>query len=465
MAIEQKTVPENFRVIIVGGGPVGLTTALALSKAGIDFVLLERRDNVLNPSIGAGVALWPHGIRFMSQLGLHDRLAPLGVAQRQITTQTLQGHMYGVHKTFAITEKKHGACLTMFHRAHIIEAIHSGFSAKEVRSQILTNKKLKSIDTTDTGVVVTCHDGSVYKGSIVIGADGVHSKTRQLMRSMALEHKSREVNPEKPFSVEYRLLWGTVPRTPALNLDKNNFYETHGKDASMQAISSNDFTYLFVYERIPPGGAKTKAVPYTDEEADAMAARWQHMAVGDITLGELYAQRSVAGLVDLDEGVVPHWSWGGRVVLVGDSCHKVTPNRGIGFNIGLGDVAVLVSEIHGVIANSMGGSPSSDDLQEAFVRYQAKRAKSVKTIAGICWDAIRQMSWKTTMDWLMDRYILAWIPGYDNILAYYLANLLRKEPVLDCVESEEYYTGTLPWANAFPVPRSGNLKGSLSDSE
>jgi hypothetical protein len=63
--------PRPFRVIIVGGGPAGLCLAHALAGAGIDYVLLERRDTVVQRS-GLGLALWPHGVRILDQLGLFE---------------------------------------------------------------------------------------------------------------------------------------------------------------------------------------------------------------------------------------------------------------------------------------------------------------------------------------------------------------------------------------------------------
>ena len=58
-----------MRVIIIGAGPTGLVLAHALIKAGIDdFVLLERREQVVDES-GAGLGLWPQGVRILDQLG------------------------------------------------------------------------------------------------------------------------------------------------------------------------------------------------------------------------------------------------------------------------------------------------------------------------------------------------------------------------------------------------------------
>lgn len=58
-----------FKVIIVGGGPAGLGLAHCLHKAGIDYILLERSEEICNND-GASLALWPHNGRIMDQLGL-----------------------------------------------------------------------------------------------------------------------------------------------------------------------------------------------------------------------------------------------------------------------------------------------------------------------------------------------------------------------------------------------------------
>lgn len=67
----------NFKVIVIGGGPVGLTAAHSLSKAGIDFVVLERRPEVFE-DVGASLVLFPHSMRVMSQFGLLPKLRSIG---------------------------------------------------------------------------------------------------------------------------------------------------------------------------------------------------------------------------------------------------------------------------------------------------------------------------------------------------------------------------------------------------
>jgi 2-polyprenyl-6-methoxyphenol hydroxylase-like FAD-dependent oxidoreductase len=66
----------HFRAIIVGGGLVGLTAAHILSKAGIDFIILEKHDTPLS-MYGSTLALWPQTLRIFGQLGLLDAMQPI----------------------------------------------------------------------------------------------------------------------------------------------------------------------------------------------------------------------------------------------------------------------------------------------------------------------------------------------------------------------------------------------------
>jgi 2-polyprenyl-6-methoxyphenol hydroxylase-like FAD-dependent oxidoreductase len=66
----------GFKVLIVGGGPVGLFAAHIFHKAGIEFELLERNGTVIQ-EIGATVNFWPMSARIVDQLGLGEVLEPL----------------------------------------------------------------------------------------------------------------------------------------------------------------------------------------------------------------------------------------------------------------------------------------------------------------------------------------------------------------------------------------------------
>ena len=64
---------KNFKVIIVGGSIAGLALAHCLDRASINYVMLERRDDVA-PQVGASVGIMPNGARILDQLGLFDAI-------------------------------------------------------------------------------------------------------------------------------------------------------------------------------------------------------------------------------------------------------------------------------------------------------------------------------------------------------------------------------------------------------
>lgn len=80
----------DFRAIIVGGSVAGLTLAHAFEKAGIDYVLLEARDNIA-PNLGASVILFPNGATILDQLGIYENMEPILSHLQYSTTWTDPG--------------------------------------------------------------------------------------------------------------------------------------------------------------------------------------------------------------------------------------------------------------------------------------------------------------------------------------------------------------------------------------
>lgn len=83
----------TFKVIIIGGGPIGLLAAHALYRAGIDFVLLERRQSIVEEQ-GASIVLYPQTFRVMHQLGILDVLLPLGTELDHHLSFTKDGKVF-----------------------------------------------------------------------------------------------------------------------------------------------------------------------------------------------------------------------------------------------------------------------------------------------------------------------------------------------------------------------------------
>src|SRR6478735_4265599 len=74
----------RVKVVIVGAGIGGLATALSLERAGIPDVVVVERAQELRP-LGVGINLLPHAVRELTELGLGDAVAAIGVAPSRLT--------------------------------------------------------------------------------------------------------------------------------------------------------------------------------------------------------------------------------------------------------------------------------------------------------------------------------------------------------------------------------------------
>jgi 2-polyprenyl-6-methoxyphenol hydroxylase-like FAD-dependent oxidoreductase len=97
----------------------------------------------------------------------------------------------------------------------------------------------------------------------------------------------------------------------------------------------------------------------------------------DQTVGDMFARRTTAGMTDLDEGMVEHW-YSGRMVLVGDACHKMTPNAGLGFNNGVQDAVVLCNNLRNLLKDSPMSTPAPFGTR--LSRHCAKAAKLARLV-------------------------------------------------------------------------------------
>ncbi len=95
-----------FRAIIVGGSIAGLTLAHAFEQAGIEYELLERRDDIA-PNLGATHFIWPNGATILDQLGLWENMKPIMNPMRYAVTTTAPGKSNPTTDYLAILEARY----------------------------------------------------------------------------------------------------------------------------------------------------------------------------------------------------------------------------------------------------------------------------------------------------------------------------------------------------------------------
>ncbi|KAK2597499.1 hypothetical protein N8I77_012281 [Diaporthe amygdali] len=472
---------QPFRVIVVGGGPVGLTAAHALLSAGIDFVVLEARPT-FTPEEGASLVAYASTQRVWHQLGLYGAMAAKSCPVETRSSADYAGNVYRRGFPSATQRRLFGAAPWNFHRKELVEVLYEKIPMEIREERLCAGHKVCGIEVDKEGVTVRCEDGRVERGSMVLGVDGVHSKTRGLMRELMMSaSKAKEggedeacLLPERPYKAEYRCLWGTCPAPEACAPNSNA--ESHGSERSIMFMTARDGrSWFFLYEQLD--GTRDESRKYTEEDQEEMAARFSqiHLLPG-LPFGDIWPTRTACGMADQLEGVLPqrHWrlsaSQGGRVVLAGDAVHRMTPNFGWGFNSGVNDVCALVSLLRAEVMGASSPSPSTAQLDSVFASYAEARCvdDDVADVVRISGTVTRQCAHPrdrgviaAVFAWLLTHVVPLLVPDFEaKLTKKLLGSVMRRGRVLEFLKEDEdssartdekLFVGEMGWAFSIPT--------------
>ncbi|KAI0835767.1 putative dehydrogenase [Hypoxylon sp. FL0890] len=431
------------RVIVAGAGPVGLYTAHALAKANIDYVVLEQQSEIVRYR-GAGAVLLPHACRLLDQIGLYKQIEELGTRLHDKSNLLENGYQLCRFRLFEPMEENFGyACLGLS-RSQLIQVLYESLPDRE--SRVKTNARVVDIEMDASGVRVHLADGSIEEGAIIIGADGVHSQTRTIMNRLA--RKSSSPAGEKddyPMVAHFR---GIFARSrPHQGIETGLFVETRGSGLVAQAVAGKDFIYYSLLRPLPT--PTTEHRKYSEQELEEEAKRLSEINIfPGIRFKDIWAttDRANAALVHLEEGIIDKW-YHDRIVLLGDSVHKMTNTNGLGINTGLQSAAVLINQLHDILNSN--SNPSDEAIEKAFHSYQSIQEPSCREIVEMGRVMTRLVTWSTWKAWFFDRYIMPWLNMESQAKAQ-INPLLVNAHVLDYVPFKSK-VGQTPWNNTVKV--------------
>ncbi|KAH9904416.1 FAD/NAD(P)-binding domain-containing protein [Xylariomycetidae sp. FL2044] len=461
----------KFKVIIVGAGPNGLITANALAAAGIDFVVMEQQPDVVRFQ-GAVILLWPGVVRLLDQLGVLERFLQFARPLDDKNHYNKSGRLTWSGALFRHAGDYHGYPVLAAPRADLIRVLYENLADRETR--VRTNSRVAHIETLDDGVRVylqqqdgdgdgggtTTTSSSVVEGSMVIGADGVHSQTRKIVeRSGSGGPNSVE---GRPMTASYRCIFGRAPNTHGVKTE--SWYEWHGSWAATQSTALGDWLYFSLLQRLPSPvvvavaaegqgqGRDRDRERFTDAETEEMARAFADVPVyPGVRFRELWParDRATTRLVLQQEGFAERWH-NGRVVLVGDAAHKMTSVWGMGVSTGSNNAVVLVNGLRALLAESPSSSPDTAALERVFAAYQRRRQRASRNICRFSEQISRTTLWYSWRDWLMDRYVGAWADA-KTLAERDIAKLVSRSEVLDFVPFDEKEKPKVPWRKAAPA--------------
>lgn len=421
---------EPFKVIIAGASVAGLTLANALEKAGVEYLVLEKGD--IAPQLGASIGILCHVAKVLEQLGIREQIRDITIPLLQRQNFDEYGHLFDDCQLFKGLAAKTKRPVMFLERRAYLQALYDNLKDK---SRVRDHIGLKSFAEDDEGVTVFTSTGEEVRGSILVGADGVHSTVRKLLaESVAKSDPERAVKLNEGFTAHYRAIFGISRNqqrgdpTKQLLADgslHDRYYRGHSGVAA-SGVSGLIFWFLFVKQDSP--STSPNCPRYSEADTEDTMRKYGHLSVGPgYTFNDLWEVRLNANMVPLEEGIIEaSWNSGGRVVMVGDAVFKATVNAGLGGSTAVECVCNLVNELLPVLKETK--IPNKQDVKGVFDRYEAKQRPRSKTSAAV---SAFQTRFETMDTWWLRifRVIFPWIPASYKVDA--VLNYMAGAPVFD----------------------------------
>ena len=164
------------RALIVGGGPAGMTAALALAQAGVECSIVELQRDWRPAGVGIGLQSAP--LRATKALGLFDAIVRVARPHHEIVLAHADGERIGAMPQVNVNDPDDPPFVNMSRMA-LHELLERALRERGIGVRLGTT--VDALDETADGVRATLSDGSVEEHDLVVGADGLHSKVRAMV--------------------------------------------------------------------------------------------------------------------------------------------------------------------------------------------------------------------------------------------------------------------------------------------
>ncbi|KAF7592167.1 hypothetical protein BBP40_000654 [Aspergillus hancockii] len=365
-----------FKVIIVGGSMTGLTLAHCLDRAGIDYVVLEKHHDI-HPQLGASLVISPNGGRILEQLGVFQRVEELSQNFPRIHTCFPDGFHYDSEAPQVLKEL-FGMPFAILERRQLLEALYTELRDK---SRVHVSKQVSSVQSTASGVSVVTTDGSIYDGDLVVGADGIHSFVRSEMWRIADLERPGLISQEEKSSlkVEFACIFGISNSVE--DVKSWDHVIRYNKHITLFVFpGTNNGIFWLLFQKLDRKHTYPDVPRFTRDDAIARCESLASLAVWEnVRFGDIWAQRRSFHMTALEEGLLKTWHHG-RIVCIGDSVSKMTPNQGQGANTAIEAAACLANVLHALSQKAEGERLSGSEINhvlEDFNRAHFQRLAGI----------------------------------------------------------------------------------------
>lgn len=343
--------------LVVGGGIGGLTAAAALARRGVPVRVVEQAPAFA--PIGAGITIQANATAVLRALGIElpaKDVVPIG----SVELVDADGRVLTGADPDAVLADPPSMNI---HRSDL----HAALIAACGDVPLETDRRVARIEPGDDAVTVHFEDGTSEPCELLVGADGIHSRVRESLTGEAAE--------DTRYSGQ--TCWRFALEAPDLVPEVTTEHWSPGRRAGMVPLSRGRI-YVYLVLSAPRG------TPEPGSDAPAVLKRhFGGISPGlDAVLDRLDASVPVnhADLCDR-----PRVDFGrGRVVLLGDAAHPMTPNTGQGAGTAIEDAGAL----------SLLVPRHAEALDGLVPALDARRRKRVTSTLRLSWRIGRVAHWR-----------------------------------------------------------------------
>ncbi|MBT3457614.1 MAG: UbiH/UbiF/VisC/COQ6 family ubiquinone biosynthesis hydroxylase [Thiotrichales bacterium] len=310
---------KKFDVIIVGGGMIGLSLVVELSKKmNLSVAIIDPND--CNPTISDSFhtrvsAITPSTQDFLSSINVWDKIQrKKGFSATKVWDQNSHGHLNFYAKDEGIE-----------YLGYIVEndLIQSAlFNAIDQSKVSMINAKLVGFTKTDIGYTVNLENGESHSCKLLVGADGSQSKVRDLAEIQVTEHDYQQK----------AIIANIVSEKPLMNTTWQRFLS----DSILAILPLSNHQASIVW-------SCKEALANELEAKDKTIFNKMLSEASEYQFGVLELESSKKSFPLVSRTAKEYVR--ANLALIGDAAHNIHPLAGQGANLGFSDVIELSKQL------------------------------------------------------------------------------------------------------------------------
>ena len=327
-------------VLIVGGGPVGLTASILLSRLGIKSLLVERHPGTAILPKARGINA--RSMEMYRQLGIEQAIRDAGLPSERtgfiVWTESLAGREIErrIPGRMSPENRTAAAVLNCLCAQDDLEPVLRRFAEAESPAELRFNTELTAVEQDNDGVTATLTDRvtggeTQVRAKYLIGADGGQSRVRKIVAREMIGRVGVYDSVNILFNADLRQ-W--VHDRPAALY----FVEQSDLRATFLTINAHDRWGFLIHSMSHYGYT---AGDFTSEFCTKLIL--QGVGKPDLSVKVLGVSVWEASAI-----VADRYS-DGRLFLAGDAAHEMPPTGGFGMNTGVQDVQNLCWKLAAVL--------------------------------------------------------------------------------------------------------------------